>query len=86
LKPEDVIELSIKEQRISLFIVPGVEEDFPFQTKTRKEISVSDTLLVRGHRFIPGQRIEWFQLADLPTWKRNKQVPGKFYLISPFIG
>jgi mRNA-decapping enzyme subunit 2 len=41
LKPEDVIELSIKEQRISLFVVPGVEEDFPFQTKTRKEISVS---------------------------------------------
>ncbi|EKM83889.1 hypothetical protein AGABI1DRAFT_66937 [Agaricus bisporus var. burnettii JB137-S8] len=70
LKPEDVIELSIKEQRISLFIVPGVEEDFPFETKTRKEIS----------------RIEWFQLSDLPTWKRNKQVPGKFYLISPFIG
>ncbi|KAF9453828.1 DCP2-domain-containing protein [Macrolepiota fuliginosa MF-IS2] len=70
LKPEDVIELSIKEQRISLFVVPGVEEDFPFQTKTRKEIS----------------RIEWFRLSDLPTWKRNKQVPGKFYLISPFIG
>ncbi|KAJ3564386.1 hypothetical protein NP233_g8330 [Leucocoprinus birnbaumii] len=70
LDPDHVIELSIKEQRISLFVVPGVEEDFPFQTKTRKEIS----------------RIEWFRLADLPTWKRNKQVPGKFYLISPFIG
>ncbi|KXN90034.1 mRNA decapping complex subunit 2 [Leucoagaricus sp. SymC.cos] len=69
LKPEDVIELSIKEQRISLFVVPGVEEDFAFQTKTRKEISV-----------------KWFRLSDLPTWKRNKQVPGKFYLISPFIG
>jgi hypothetical protein len=41
LEPENVIELSIKEQRISLFVVPGVEEDFPFQTKTRKEISVS---------------------------------------------
>jgi len=32
------------------------------------------------------QKIEWFRLADLPTWKRNKAVPGKFYLISPFIG
>lgn len=32
------------------------------------------------------QKIEWFKLADLPTWKRNKAVPGKFYLISPFIG
>jgi hypothetical protein len=32
------------------------------------------------------QRIEWFKLVDLPTWKRNKAAPGKFYLISPFIG
>lgn len=40
LNPDDVIELSIKEQKISLFIVSGVPEDFPFKTKTRKEISV----------------------------------------------
>ncbi|KAF8846372.1 DCP2-domain-containing protein [Paxillus ammoniavirescens] len=65
----DVIEMSIKEQLISLFIVPGVPEDFPFKTRTRKEIS----------------RIEWFKLTDLPTWKRNRAAPGKFYLISPFI-
>lgn len=38
--PEDVIELSIKEQSISLYIVPGVPEDYPFKTRTRKEISV----------------------------------------------
>lgn len=31
------------------------------------------------------QKIEWFKLSDLPTWKRSKQVPGKFYLISPFV-
>ncbi|KAH9081643.1 DCP2-domain-containing protein [Lactarius deliciosus] len=70
IDPESVIEMEIKEQQISLFVVPGVSEDFPFETKTRKEIS----------------KIEWFRLADLPTWKRNKAVPGKFYLISPFIG
>lgn len=40
LDPKNVIELSIKEQKISLFIVPGVPEDYPFETKTRKEISV----------------------------------------------
>jgi len=40
LDPENVIELTIKEQKISLFMVPGVPEDFNFQTKTRKEISV----------------------------------------------
>ncbi|KAG1749997.1 DCP2-domain-containing protein [Suillus paluster] len=69
LDPENVIEMSIKEQLISLFVVPGVPEDFPFKTRTRKEIS----------------RIEWFKLTDLPTWRRNKAAPGKFYLISPFI-
>ncbi|PPQ69638.1 hypothetical protein CVT26_001514 [Gymnopilus dilepis] len=70
LNPNDVIELSIKEQKISLFIVSGVPEDFPFKTKTRKEIS----------------KIEWFRLTDLPTWKKNKAVPGRFYLIAPFMG
>ncbi|KAF9478521.1 DCP2-domain-containing protein [Pholiota conissans] len=69
LDPKDVIELSIKEQKISLYIVSGIPEDFPFKTKTRKEIS----------------KIEWFKLSDLPTWKRNKNPPGRFYLISPFI-
>jgi mRNA-decapping enzyme subunit 2 len=33
--------MEIKEQQISLFIVPGIPEDFHFETKTRKEISVS---------------------------------------------
>jgi len=32
--------MSIKEQLISLYIVAGVPEDYPFKTKTRKEISV----------------------------------------------
>jgi hypothetical protein len=40
LNPENVIDMSIKEQVISLFVVPGVPEDFPFKTRTRKEISV----------------------------------------------
>ncbi|KAE9408087.1 DCP2-domain-containing protein, partial [Gymnopus androsaceus JB14] len=57
-------------KEFALYIVPGVPEDYPFKTKTRKEIS----------------KIEWFRLADLPTWKRNKTAPGKFYLITPFIG
>lgn len=43
LRPEDRIELSIKEQRITLYIVGGVPEDYHFQTRTRKEISVRDS-------------------------------------------
>jgi hypothetical protein len=38
--------MEIKEQQISLFVVPGIPEDFPFETKTRKEISVSEPQLV----------------------------------------
>ena len=41
LDPENVVEMAINEQRISLYIVPGVPEDYAFKTKTRKEISVS---------------------------------------------
>lgn len=44
LDSENVIQMSIKEQSISLYIVPGVPEDFPFKTKTRKEISVGVVL------------------------------------------
>ena len=40
IDPQDVIEMSIKEQKIALYIVAGVPEDYPFKTKTRKEISV----------------------------------------------
>ncbi|KAH9937712.1 uncharacterized protein B0H18DRAFT_971937 [Fomitopsis serialis] len=71
IDPENVFELSIKEQSISLYIVPGVPEDFP---------------LKRGHARKSVYKIQWFRLSDLPTWRRNKSVPGKFYLISPFIG
>jgi mRNA-decapping enzyme subunit 2 len=42
INKDDVIEMSIKEQKISLYIVAGVPEDYPFKTKTRKEISVRD--------------------------------------------
>lgn len=38
---DDCIEIMMKEQRIRLYIVSGVSEDTEFQTKTRKEISVS---------------------------------------------
>lgn len=40
LRPDDFIEMSIKEQRITLYVVGGVPEDYLFQTRTRKEISV----------------------------------------------
>ncbi|KAI5124704.1 hypothetical protein M0805_004310 [Coniferiporia weirii] len=69
IRPEDYIETTIREQSVTLFVVGGIPEDYPFQCRTRKEIS----------------KIAWFKVSELPNWKRNKQVAGKFYLISPFI-
>lgn len=71
---QDFMDLTMREQRLRLYIVPGVKESTKFETLTRKEIS----------------KIAWFKLSDLPTWKKSKDPPpgmgGKFYLISPFIG
>ena len=62
LDPENVINLSIKEQQISLYVVPGVPEDFPFQTKTRKEISVS-------------LHVGVVKITDLTARSENRLVP-----------
>ncbi|QRV91324.1 mRNA-decapping enzyme subunit 2 [Ceratobasidium sp. AG-Ba] len=72
LNRNDYIKNTLREQQLTLYIVPDVPEDTVFQTRTRKEIS----------------KIEWFKLSDLPTWKKNRVVApnSKFYLISPFVG
>lgn len=40
LKKSDYIELTMREQRIRLYIIQGVPEDTQFTPRTRKEISV----------------------------------------------
>jgi hypothetical protein len=40
LEPENYIEITLKEQRIRLYIICGVSEDSEFIPRTRKEISV----------------------------------------------
>ncbi|KAI3627366.1 DCP2 [Malassezia furfur] len=69
----DYLELTMREQKVRLYIVPGLSEDTPMETQTRREIS----------------RIEWFPLSDLPTGKKDKkprpELGGKFYLITPFV-
>ncbi|PWN24080.1 DCP2-domain-containing protein [Microstroma glucosiphilum] len=74
------MELNVREQKMRLYIVPGVRKDTVFETQTRKEIS----------------KISWFKLSDLPTWKQSQAGGGgglasanagaKFYLVTPFIG
>lgn len=36
----DYLELTMREQKVRLYIVPGLSEDTPMETQTRREISV----------------------------------------------
>ncbi|CEP12179.1 hypothetical protein [Parasitella parasitica] len=81
LKKPDYIELTMREQRIRLYIVQGVPEDTQFIPRTRKEIS----------------QISWIKLDDLPTYKTTEPKPGngslnyvksgpyRFYMVVPFM-
>ena len=41
IRADDNIKMTIREQSVTLFVVGGIPEDYPFQCRTRKEISVS---------------------------------------------
>lgn len=108
----DWMELSVREQTMRLYIVPGISKATVFETQTRKEISVSHewrlfpkfcnllniASLSRPVCLMTIQKIEWFKLSDLPTWKQSQAAgngglasasttgSAKFYLVTPFIG
>jgi mRNA-decapping enzyme subunit 2 len=69
------IEITMREQHMKLYVFRGVPMDTAFAPQTRKEIS----------------RIEWVNLSDLPTVKKNKQAQhdvvnaNKFYMVAPFL-
>ncbi|CAO3692366.1 unnamed protein product [Rhizopus stolonifer] len=81
LKKTDYIELTMREQRIRLYIIQGVAEATEFIPRTRKEIS----------------QISWIKLEDLPTYKtvdprhgngyQNYVKAGsyRFYMVVPFV-
>ncbi|KAL0080474.1 Dcp2, box A domain-containing protein [Phycomyces blakesleeanus] len=76
LKQQDYIELTMREQRIRLYLIVGVPEDTDFVPRTRKEIS----------------EIAWFKFDELPTYKAINNVPEahirtggyRFYMVVPF--
>ncbi|KAF7506232.1 hypothetical protein GJ744_012124 [Endocarpon pusillum] len=72
------IEVTMREQHMRLYVFRGVPMHTYFEPRTRKEIS----------------KIEWYNLNDLPTLKKNKQQEGmgeqsananKFYMVAPFL-
>lgn len=92
------VELIIKEQKIRLYFIPGVMENSYFETRTRKEISVSSHV-GSWHPSLTDastgeQKIDWFNLDDLPMYgnqKKGKKVETmpeknpKFYMVTPFM-
>ena len=61
INPANVVELSIKDQSLSLYIVPNIPEDYHFETRTRKEISVS-------------RQYMWRMASDLHRAAENRVV------------
>jgi hypothetical protein len=48
LEPENYIEITLREQRIRLYIICGVSEDSEFIPRTRKEISVCSSAVMNA--------------------------------------
>ncbi|KAI9713109.1 MAG: mRNA-decapping enzyme subunit 2 [Bogoriella megaspora] len=78
LRETKSIEITMREQHMKLFVFRGVPMGTHFEPRTRKEIS----------------KIGWYNLADLPTFKKVKQPHdqaeeqlklSKFYMVAPFL-
>src|ERR1700709_1644503 len=79
----------LKSRKYRCILFPEFLKISPSRPKHEKRLVYALNFLGLRGLSSPGhvsQKIEWFKLTDLPTWKRNKAAPGKFYLISPFIG
>ncbi|CAZ85301.1 unnamed protein product [Tuber melanosporum] len=72
------VEVTMREQNMRLYIIPGVPEETKFEPRTRKEIS----------------KIAWHHLSDLPTFSKKKNQQniqqsdvrtGKYYMVAPFL-
>jgi len=73
LIPTKYIEMQWRQQTIRLYVVPGVPDDYPFATRTKKEIS----------------EIAWHKLKDIPTDKdkedANSKEKAKYWMVIPFV-
>jgi mRNA-decapping enzyme subunit 2 len=71
------IDITLRDQHMSLFVFRGVPMNTVFEPRTRKEIS----------------KIQWWSLVDLPAYRKkgaHQQTapamnPNKFYMVAPFL-
>ena len=77
LSREDYLEQVVNEQRVRLYLIPGVSRNTKFQPRTRNEI----------------KSIEWFDVSDLPTSGQKDGPcraklglsPNSFFMVIPFM-
>ncbi|KAJ3681012.1 hypothetical protein LUZ60_015501 [Juncus effusus] len=73
LNEEDYLETVLGEQKLRLYIVPGVKSDFVFAPRTKKEIS----------------EIAWHRLDELEPYSESvvtRSIIGlKLYMVAPFL-
>ncbi|XP_078427888.1 decapping 2 [Wolffia australiana] len=73
LNMDDHVEVVVGQQRVRLYIIPGVKEDTTFAPLTKKEIS----------------EISWFRIDDLLPASDDTSSRGgnglKLYMVGPFI-
>jgi hypothetical protein len=74
IEEANFLEMTIRGQRIRLYVVPNVDENTPFAPRTRKEISA----------------IAWHLLGNLPSSAQHRQELSKtnkenFYMVAPFL-
>jgi len=76
LSHEDYLEQVVNEQRVRLYLIPGIPRDTSFQPRTRNEI----------------KSIEWFAVSDLPTSQKDAPSkmklglsPNSFFMVIPFV-
>eukprot|EP01113_Clastostelium_recurvatum_P001313 TRINITY_DN10531_c0_g1_i1.p1 TRINITY_DN10531_c0_g1~~TRINITY_DN10531_c0_g1_i1.p1 ORF type:complete len:534 (+),score=134.40 TRINITY_DN10531_c0_g1_i1:145-1746(+) len=82
ISEHDYIEVTVREQKVRLFIICDVPEDTPFMPRTRKEIS----------------KIAWIPINELPTVHNSQakdippipvpshvRKPNNYYTVVPFV-
>jgi hypothetical protein len=83
---DDVITMTIRDQHVSLYLVPGVPEDFPFQTRTKKEISVRAGAGFPSHSLTTSIEDRVVQARGSAHMEAKQGGPGKVLLDSTFHG
>ena len=72
---EQYLQTIINDQKVWLFLIPGVPDDTKFQPRTKNEI----------------RDLRWFPVADLPASKKDPIKPSlglghnNLYMVIPFV-